>query len=233
MTTKNNVIPYNFKPRDYQLEFIHEMDKKRFGVMRWHRRCGKDKLCFNYMVKKAYERVGLYLYIFEDGTSAERAVWNNTDDEGFPLLNHFHPDVLKECNVNNNKMQIKLPNGSVFRCIGGSEPDKLRGANAVGVIFSEYAFCNPDAWSDAIAPMVLANGGWVIFNSTPKSPGDHFEILCQKAKNDPKRCAYSEYQTYNPEWPNYTGIIKPEALEFQRALDSEDKLIREYVYIVG
>ncbi len=221
-------LPYNFTPRDDQVDFMNEMDRKRFGVIRAHRRWGKDKMAFNYLVKKAFERVGLYLYIFENGTEAERAVWNNTDNDGFALLQHFSPEVLEQSNINNNKMMIKLPNGSIFRCVGGADPDTLRGANAMGVVFSEFAFCNPDAWTSAISPMIMGNNGWVIFNSTPRLPGDHFEKICQTAKNNPERWAYCEWQTYDSEWDNYTGYQTPKDLDFMRLTAPEDQIVREY-----
>lgn len=228
MKEKSFTIPYNFTPRPDQLKFIQEMDEKRFGVIRAHRRWGKDKVSFNYLARQALARVGLYLYLFKDGSDAERAVWDNTDNDGFPLLEHFNPELLKHCKVNNNKMKITFPNGSVFRCIGGADSDKLRGANAVGVVFSEYAFCDPSAWTSSIQPMIMANGGWVIFNSTPNSPGDHFEKICQHAKNNRDKWAYCEWQTYDETWPHYSGMISEEQLEFMRANTPEDELIREY-----
>ena len=51
-------IPYKYTPRDYQIPVFEAMDSGVGRViMVWHRRAGKDKTCFNIMVKKALEKV--------------------------------------------------------------------------------------------------------------------------------------------------------------------------------
>ena len=60
-------LPHRFTPRDYQLPLFQAMDSGvRRAILVWHRRAGKDKACFNYMVKRAFERVGTYFYFLTE-----------------------------------------------------------------------------------------------------------------------------------------------------------------------
>lgn len=59
------VLPYKFTLREYQIEdWNHMMDPgfKR-GILVIPRRNGKDILCWNMIIAKAMQRVGLYFYI--------------------------------------------------------------------------------------------------------------------------------------------------------------------------
>ena len=77
-------LPFNFKPRWYQLPILKALDKGYKRVV-WvaHRRSGKDKTAINYMAKAMYERVGAYYYVFPTYKQAKKVIWNGMDRDGF------------------------------------------------------------------------------------------------------------------------------------------------------
>lgn len=56
------------------------------------------------------------------------------------------------------------------------------GANPVGVIFSETAQHRPDAW-DYIRPILAENGGWALFNGTPRGKNWFFKLYDMARQN--------------------------------------------------
>ena len=60
MSKQTIQIPHGFTPRIYQLPIMSAFDGgcKR-GVWVVHRRAGKDKTCWNILIKKAFERVAM------------------------------------------------------------------------------------------------------------------------------------------------------------------------------
>ncbi len=176
-------IPYNFEPRTYQLDLLGAMDS---GIKRaitvWHRRAGKDKTLFNLIIKKAFERVGVYYYFFPEFAQGRRVIWDGIDGAGFAFRNHIPKELLKQAHVTDMKFQ--LVNGSIIQIIGTDKYDKVRGSNPVGCVFSEFAYQNPAAW-DVVRPILGENGGWAVFNSTPFGK-NHFYDLYEQAKKNPK-----------------------------------------------
>jgi phage terminase large subunit len=64
-------------------------------------------------------------------------------------------------------MLIRFKCGSTWQVIGSDNYDALVGSPPVGVVFSEWALSNPQAWS-LIRPILAENGGWAIFITTPR-----------------------------------------------------------------
>src|SRR3990167_9750032 len=88
-------LPYKFTPRSYQLPFLKAMDSgKKRAVKVWHRKAGKEKVDWNFMIKKAHERVGNYWYIFPKLTQARKALWEFIDGDGFRYLDHVPKDII-------------------------------------------------------------------------------------------------------------------------------------------
>lgn len=167
-------IPFKFDPRPYQFELLQALDS---GITRavcvWHRRAGKDKTLFNLMVKKALERVGVYYYFFPTFVQGRRVIWDGIDGSGMKFLDHIPPSLI--ANKNNTEMKLTLSNGSIIQIIGTDDVDRVRGANPVGCVFSEYAFQNPLAW-DIVRPILRENGGWAVFNSTPFGKNHFYDM---------------------------------------------------------
>jgi len=175
-------IPYKFNPRLYQLDLLRALDsgyKRAMAV--YHRRAGKDKTLFNLTIKKALERIGVYYYFFPEFAQGRRVIWDGIDGGGFAFRNHIPKQLVGR--ANSTDMKITLTNGSIIQIVGTDKFDKVRGANPVGCVFSEYAFQNPAAW-DVVRPILAENNGWAVFNSTPNGK-NHFYKLYQMALENP------------------------------------------------
>lgn len=167
-------IPYNYICRGYQVDFWKAMQaglKRAFLI--WHRRAGKDKTCFNYLISQAVQRVGTYWYILPDAKMARRVVWDGMDFNGFKFIDHVPKELIKA--ANNTEMKITLHNDSKIVLLGSHDVDSLRGPNPVGCVFSEYSEHSEKAWP-TVAPIFRENEGWVIFNGTPKGPNHAYDL---------------------------------------------------------
>lgn len=218
---KNNLqIPHNYSMRSYQEAFWRAMGlgKKR-AVLVWHRRAGKEKTCWNYLISQAVQRVGIYYYIFPDAKMARRIIWDGIDKQGFKTVLHIPEDLIK--GTNNTEMKIVLKNGSIILLLGSHDVDSLRGPNPIGCVFSEYAEQSPLAWQ-VVSPILRENGGWAIFNFTPKGQ-NHARDLYEMAMVNPDW--FSELLTVDQ-----TNAITKEEIEKERAesMMSDDMIQQEY-----
>ena len=143
------------------------------------RRAGKDIVALNLAIRQLLKRVCTIFYIFPTYSQARKALWDAIDIQGEKILDYIPERFI--ASKNSSELKITLLNGSVLQFIGSDNYDRLRGTNPFGVIFSEYSTQNPMAYS-TVRPILAANGGWVIFVSTPFGK-NHFYDLYQIAKN--------------------------------------------------
>jgi len=179
-----------------------ESGKKR-AVWIAHRRSGKDKTCLNLTVAQMLRRVGTYYYLFPTYAQGKKILWDGMDKDGFKFLNHIPEELRKR--TDNQNMLIELKNGSIFQIIGTDNIDSLVGTNPVGCVFSEYPLQDPRAWG-FLRPILRENGGWAVFNFTPRGRMNHGFDLYQTAKNDPENW-YCEVLTVDD-----THVIDPVGL---------------------
>lgn len=187
------------------------------AVLTWHRRAGKDKTCLNFLIKKMFERVGLYFYYFPTLADARKAVWDAIDSDGFPVLGHFPEDAIQK--TNDQEMKVVLKNGSIFQLMG---TDRLTvvGHNPVGCVFSEYSLQNPKGW-DYVRPILRENKGWAVFNFTPRGK-NHAYDLYRMAKNN--EIWFCQKLTIDE-----TDVLTEEDMEAERKEGmSEDMILQEY-----
>lgn len=221
----NITLPYQYEPRDYQLPLLEAIDRDGFKrvVAVWHRRSGKDKTFLNIVAKKMYERVGAYYYFFPTYNQGKKILWNGMDREGFKFTDHI-PKALRK-RTDSTNMLIETENGSIFQIIGTDNIDSVVGTNPIGCVFSEFSLQNPAAW-DYIRPILAENGGWALFNYTPRGK-NHGYNLFMMAKNDPNW--YVSHLTVDD-----TQAIPQEVLEQERleiiAKDGNDALYMQEYY---
>lgn len=175
-------IPYHFSPRDYQLPIFKAIDNgvKRIIMVR-HRRAWKDKACFNVIVKKALETVGIYYYVFPTYSQGKKAVRDGIDKDGWKTIKHIPDQVVSR--KNDTEMKVELINGSIIQIIWSDNVDSIVGTNPIWIVFSEYSLQSPVVW-DFLRPILAENGWRAIFNFTPRWDNHAKELLDMAKEND-------------------------------------------------
>jgi len=211
-------IPYEYKPRDYQRGFWNAMQLRnlRRACCVWHRRAGKDKTFFNYLVSEATRVVGIYHYYFPTMTMGRKILWDGMDREGFKFLKHIPPELIAG-KPNQQEMKIKFVNGSLFQIIGTDRLDVV-GTNPRGCVFSEYSLQNPMGWN-YVRPILAENQGWAIFNFTPRGR-NHGYKLYQMAVNNPEW--FCEVLTVDD-----THAVTQAAIEAERQSGMSESMIQQ------
>lgn len=170
------------------------------------------------MVKEAFNRVGTYYYFLPTYSQAKKVIWDNIDNDGFRMLDHIPKELIKGTNA--TELKIELMNGSIIQLIGADEFKKSGvGTNPIGVVFSEYSITDPQAWR-FVSPILAVNGGWAIFNFTPRGQ-NHAWTLLQQAKENPKW--FTEILTIND-----TKVLTDEGLEEEKKTNPQDIIEQEY-----
>lgn len=217
----NEIVVPNFEPRRYQIPFLQEMENgcKR-AVLVWHRRAGKEIVCFNWMIRQAIlDRVGTYVYFFPTSTLGRRILWDGVNKDGKRFVDYIPQDLI-EGNPNSVEMKVRLKNGSVIQIVGSDQIINV-GINPVGCVFSEYSLQDPKTWSYT-RPILRENGGWAIFNFTPRGKNHAYELYLM-AKN-------------NPEWFCQrltiadSKVLSEEDMETERSEGMSDHLIQQEYY---
>jgi hypothetical protein len=199
-------VPNNYQPRDYQLEVLRAFDAGYIRIdMVWHRRAGKDKTCFSLMAREAVRHPGLYYYVFPMFTQGRDALWDAVDKTGFPTIEHLPPNVVLK--KNDHEMKLTLRNKSIIKVVGSQDVNRLVGTNPKGIVFSEYSLQDPAVWG-YMMPVLVENGGWAIFNYTPRGE-NHAKQFHKNAIEDPDW--FSSTKTVDD-----THAIQPDALTTAR-----------------
>lgn len=214
-------LPYQFETRAYQRPFFDAMRKgiKR-AVLVWHRRAGKEKTCWNYLIMQAARKVGIYYYFFPHFSQGRKILWDGIDKAGFRFLDHI-PKELLAGDPNSTEMKVRLKNGSIIQVIGTNNIDSIVGTNPIGCVFTEYSLQDPTAWQ-LIRPILRENGGWAVFNFTPRGANHGKEIF--------------DMATANPEWfcqlltVDDTGVLKNEDIQAEREAGMSEDFIQQEFY---
>ena len=222
-------LPYNFSPRrQYQLPLCDYMDSDEEGkraVCVWHRRAGKDKTLINITAKEMLKRIGTYYYLFPTYQQGKKILWNGMDRDGFKFTDHI-PHELR-VKTDNSEMMIELFNGSIFQVIGTDKIDSIVGTNPVGCVFSEYALQNPAAWN-FIRPILRENGGWAMFNFTPRGK-NHGYRLFEMAKTNPKW--FCDLRTVrDTKKDDGSAVLTEKDIEEERKEGMDEELIQQEYY---
>ena len=223
----NITIPNNWNPRPHQLPFFQAMDSgKKRACLVWHRRAGKDSSVLNFTAKEMFKRVGNYWHLFPKQRQARKAIWNGIDGQGRKIINQAFPEELRT-RTDGTEMMIEMANGSTWQLCGSDNYDSLVGANPIGVVFSEWSLCDPNAWN-YIRPMLAENGGWALFIYTPRGKNHGFSLYKMAKKNPDWYC---ELLTVNDtKREDGTPVIGPEIIESERAEGMPEEQIQQEYY---
>jgi hypothetical protein len=195
----------HWTPRKYQeaaWNFLRGGGKRAYLV--WHRRAGKDDVCLRHTLQALQERPGGYWYLLPQQEQARKAIWRAVDPhKGKRRIDISFPPALREKTLD-QEMLIQFKNGSTWQVLGSDNYNALVGSPPVGIVFSEWPLSDPQAWS-YLAPILEENGGWAVFNGTPRGP-NHGKTLFEHASRNP--AWFCERLTADD-----TGVFKPEQLE--------------------
>lgn len=215
-------IPHNYIPRPYQVPLIRALDD---GVTRavivWHRRSGKDKTCLNIVAMKAMDRVGAYFYFYPTYAQAKKAIWDGRDGSGFKFMDHFPPAIVE--GKNESDLRLRLTNGSSIQLIGTDNIDAIMSTNPIGCVFAEYSLQDPRAW-DYVRPILRENGGWAIWNFTPRGK-NHAHAIYEMAKRlqaDGDPAWFHQRLTVDD-----TGVLTAADIDAERREGMEEELIQQ------
>ena len=124
-------------------------------------------------------------------------------------------------------MMIEVANGSTWQLCGSDNYDSLVGSNPVGVVFSEWSLCDPNAWN-YIRPMLAENGGWALFIYTPRGK-NHGYTLYNMAKKSPDW--HCELLTVNDtKREDGTPVIPPNIIQQERDEGMPEEQIQQEYY---
>jgi hypothetical protein len=220
-------IPNEWAPRPHQIGLFKAYDAgtKRFCVV-WHRRAGKDSTVLKLSAKAMLERVGTYWHLFPYQTQARKAIWNGIDSQGRKILDQVFPQEIRK-RTSSQEMLIELVNGSTWQLAGSDNYDSLVGSNPVGVVFSEWSLCDPNAWA-YIRPILAENDGWASFIYTPRGKNHGYSLYNMARKSDDWYC---ENLTVNDtKREDGSPVITHEIIDQERAEGMEEALIQQEFY---
>lgn len=185
-------VPSHFTPREYQARFLWEARKYWFVVIEWARRAGKGLTTFVYAAQRMVEEPIGVVIIYPTAEQGYRSFWNNLENDGFKTIEHIPPQLRASFTSTKDSMSMVLKNGSTLDLLGANaDPEKFRGNNVKLYILSEFVDIDSGIL-DIIEPIVIANGGQIVIESTPKQDGISgatFVKLLKAAESDPEQYA--------------------------------------------
>jgi hypothetical protein len=114
-----------------------------------------------------FKRVGNYWHMLPKANQARKALWEAVNPHtARRRIDEAFPKEIRSAS-NDHEMMIRMVNGSTWQVVGSDNFDSLVGSPPVGLIFSEWALCDPGSWA-YMRPILAENSGWVIFNTTPR-----------------------------------------------------------------
>lgn len=156
------------KPFQWQVEWLKAFDegRARLSMLEIHRRGRKTATAINLQFRECdrYPKTR-YAYVGPTFAEARRIVWDDPT-----MLKEALPDPrILGWKLNEQHMTVKFANGSVWQCFGGDDPDNLRGVDAQGFIFDEWAQQDERCWTEVLQPIFRQDPGrWAAFLYTPK-----------------------------------------------------------------
>lgn len=207
-------------PRSYQKplwDYIENGGKHAVAV--WPRRHGKDITWMNIIASQMFRRVGLYWIVYPQLKQGRKIAWTGMDKTGRPFLAAIPEETI--VSKTNDDMRIQVINGSVFQVVGADNPDSMRGANPIGIVYSEWSMMDPIV-RKIMTPILKENDGWEGYGYTPMGANHGLDLL-NFAKSQPTWF-----------WDHKTAVdlkvLSPEKLREAR-LEAEDEAMFQQEYM--
>jgi hypothetical protein len=209
MPMQNKIrIPNNWGPRRYQRNvwrYLEHGGKRAICI--WHRRAGKDEVRMHWAASSMIDKPATYWHMLPAYSQGRKAIWTAVNPHtGKRRIDEAFPHELR-ANTNEQEMFIRLKNGATWQVLGSDRYDGAVGSPPYGITFSEWALSNPTAWA-YLAPIVIENGGWVLFITTARGR-NHAKSMLDMAQT--REDWFSEVLPVN-----VTGAMSEEAVEQHR-----------------
>ena len=145
-----------------------------------HRRWGKDEVALRWAALVMGWRIGNYWHMLPEYNQARKAIWMAiNEDTGVRRIDEvFRMDA--RARTKEQEMMIEYANGSTWQLVGSDNFNSLVGASPVGIVFSEWALANPQAWA-YLSPILERNNGWALFIYTPRG-NNHGRTMLRTAQ---------------------------------------------------
>jgi hypothetical protein len=148
-----------------------------------HRRWGKDDVALHFTATQAVQRTGNYWHMLPQYNQCRKAIWEAVNPRtGQRRINEAFPQAIR-ARTRETDMFIEIKGGATWQLVGSDNYDALVGSPPIGIVFSEYALSNPQAWA-YLAPILEENKGWACFISTSRG-NNHLKNLIDMARVEP------------------------------------------------
>jgi phage terminase large subunit len=181
---KTITLPHNWTPRPYQQKLWRYLEgggKRAIEIA--HRRWGKDDIALHWAAVAAMQRPASYWHMLPNYSQARKAIWTAVNPHtGKRRIDEAFPQQIRAATLE-NEMFIRFKNGSTWQVIGSDNYDSLVGTPPAGIVFSEWARAIPASWG-YLAPILIENGGWALFITTPVGR-NHAKSMLDMAQTNP------------------------------------------------
>ena len=202
-------LPNRWLPRPYQRNLWRYLEGggKR-AIVIWPRRHGKDDVGLHWAATAMHERIGGVWHMLPEAAQARKAIWHAINPHtGRRRIDEAFPPALR-ARTRDQEMYIEFRCGSSWQLVGSDNYDSLVGSSPVGIVASEWALADPNAWA-FIRPILAENDGWALFITTPRGH-NHASAMFDAARRDDAWFAELLKSTD-------TGVFSAEQLERERA----------------
>ena len=217
-----------WSPRPYQEPLWDYMSSGgRRACVIWHRRSGKDDVALNWAMQASIQCVAEYWHMLPEAAQGRKAIWDAVNPHtGRKRIDQAFPAEFRE-KTREQDMVIQFKNGSLWRVVGSDNYESLLGSTPKGVVFSEWALADPNAWA-FLRPILMENNGWAMFITTPRG-ANHARQTLDLARSDPawfhQVLSAEETRVFTPEQ------LANELREYQHDLgDDEGRALFEQEY---
>ena len=198
-------IPNNWTPRPYQMPlwtYLQGGGLRAYAV--WHRRAGKDDVCLHWAACSALTAVGNYWHMLPEAAQARKAIWTAINPHtGIKRIDEAFPMEIR-AKTRDQEMMIEFVNGSTWQVLGSDNYNSQVGSAPRGIVFSEWALADPNAWA-YLRPILAENGGWALFITTPRGRNHAKTMLDHAQKAEDWYCEVLD--------AHKTGVFNPQILD--------------------
>lgn len=173
-------IPAHRLPlRDYQKEIVEAFNNPKIDelLLVIARRGAKTTTTYSEgIIPDLVKEVQTAVAVYPTAKMGFDNFWTNIEDDGFKTLDHMPKALLAGQSNSDDDMRQTLINGSIFRLLGATNAEALRGANGKIYWFDEFAD-QPIEAVNVVAPITERNKGKRIYTGTPKIDGINGETM--------------------------------------------------------